>query len=49
VNQLLFALNWPDEIDLGDEHFASAKAELQVKLLHMQVLSQGLRKLALDA
>ena len=49
VNQLLFALNWPDETHLRHEHFASAEAELQVKLLYMQVLSKGLRKLALDA
>jgi hypothetical protein len=49
LNDILFTLNWPDDIDLRYEHFASAEAELQVKLLHMQVLSKGLRKLALDA
>jgi hypothetical protein len=49
LNDILFALNRPDDIDLRHEHFASAEAELQVKLLHMQVLSKGLRKLALDA
>ena len=49
MDYLLFTLNWPDEADLRHEHFASAEAELQVNLLHMQVLGKGLRKLALDA